>query len=1302
MKMSQRFLRVVLLLSLYTLITQSMLAIPAFPGAEGGGANSTGGRGGSIYEVTNLNDSGAGSFRYGLENAAGARTIIFKVGGIIQLNSSISVSNKSCITIAGQTAPGGGITIGGENITQSMLYFTNTNNIIIRYVRFRKGGSVVASQVGDCVSIGSGCYNIIVDHCSISWSADENMEVWSGNNASYNVTMQWCISSEGKTPHSCGFLAGSDVNAEGITNISIHHNLFAHNNNRNPELKVKSGDIINNIVYNWGWWATGLGGGINVDIIGNLYKCGPSSGGRREVLYKPQDGTQATGTAGNPSIYFSGNIGPHNNDPDEVAWNLMLEMTALDTWGYPLVNGVPTLTNAPSACQSLTRRNTVQQPITINSATDLESLMLNAQGVGASRGLDEYGNWVIARDEIDARVINEYFTTGGCLSEEFSFPCLNGCVAYTDSDHDGMPDAWENLYGLDPANSSDRNADYNGDGYSNLEEFINGADPVRVLQFSLNESSGTQACDASGNFTANLCNGLSFTNDSVAGIAGTALEFDGINDFTVVYPCPSYSGDFTWAAWIKFSDPLQGFGIISTSPSVGNIRARVDIGPDGKLKYGLYDSSWAEKNGVGDNLADGKWHHVAVTFDRDGCAKAYVDGMLKDDTLYIAAKAGVVVGTHYIGYESWGTTKHFNGAIDDVKEYSRVLTAEQIEKIAKNVPAHFSLDESSGTQACDASGNFTANLCNGLSFTTDSVAGVAGTALEFDGINDFTVVYPCPIYSGDFTWAAWIKFSDPLQGFGIISTSPSAGNIRARVDIGVDGKLKYGLYDSSWAEKTGVGNDLSDGEWHHVAVTFDRDGCAKSYVDGVLKDDTLSIAAKTGVVAGTHYIGYESWGTTKHFNGAIDDVKEYNRVLTADEIDALSQKLPIHFPLNESSGSLACDASGNFTASLNNGLSFTTDSVAGVAGTALEFDGSDDFTVVSPCPVYSDDFTWAAWIRFSDPFQGFGIISTSPSFDNIGARIIVGADGKLQYGLYNGSWAENNGVGNDLSDGEWHHVAVTFDRDGCAKAYVDGILKDDTLVIAAKSGTVVGTHYIGYESWGGSKYFNGVIDEVREYKRVLTLAEIERLAKNVPIHFSFNETSGSQAYDSSGNFIASLNNGLSFTTDSVTGGAGTALEFDGSDDFTVVSPCPVYSDDFTWAAWIKFSDPLQGFGIISTSPSSGNIRARIIIGADGKLQYGLYNSSWAEKNGVGNNLADGVWHHVAVTFDRDGCAKAYVDGVLKDDTLSIAAKNGTVVGTHYIGYESWSVSKRFNGIIDEVMEYKRVLTADEIYHLVNQ
>ena len=470
----------VMLLFLFIFIS-AQYAQPAFPGAEGGGSVSVGGRGGKVIEVTNLNDSGPGSLREAIETF-GRRTIVFKVGGTINLKSVIAVRN-SYMTIAGQTAPGDGILLrSSPGMKESPIVLVNVTDIIIRYIRVRPG-PYANKQAGDAVTVYKSASNVIIDHCSLTWATDENTEVWVKDRPGKNFTWQWNIISEGIGSHSCGFNSGSNYRGvpDRMTDISLHHNLFSHNGKRSPLIKVKTADVINNIIYGWKYYPTQLSGGVTVDIIGNKYVTQPGvvSGERKEIIWKPYDSLSnvpATGPACAPSIYFVQNIGPNNNNPDADAWNQMMEMTALKHWGYP--DGGQT--GIPRKYKRNKRRPT-DYPITINNVLDLDSVLLASNGVGATMRLDEYGNFIPNRDTVDKRILNEYRTgTGKIITDNYVlslYPKMENGIPYIDKDHDGMADAWEIKYGLDPTNPNDRNeTNHSSEGYTNLELFLNGSD----------------------------------------------------------------------------------------------------------------------------------------------------------------------------------------------------------------------------------------------------------------------------------------------------------------------------------------------------------------------------------------------------------------------------------------------------------------------------------------------------------------------------------------------------------------------------------------------------------------------------------------------------------------------------------------------------------------------------------------------------------------------------------------------------------------------------------------------------------
>jgi len=404
------------------------LAIPAFPGAEGFGADTRGGRGGRAIEVTNLNDSGPGSLRAACE-AEGPRIVVFRVGGTIRLRSHLQIT-KPYIMIAGQTAPGGGILLRDAGLV------IRTHDVVVRYLRVRVGESRVESAGSqDCLHLGKGkrtfgIHRIVVDHCSFSWGIDENTSAYGRVR---DFTIQWCIISEGlrnslhhKGPHSMGLLLGRDSR-----NCSIHHNLFAHNNARNPRLGAGRRDIVNNVIHNWGSHAAGFSEKPEVNFVGNYYKPGPNTGTGRPMISGQDIGT----------LYLRDNVYPGDH---ESQWDLVQSgagATAAETSFY-----------APA--------------VTTYAAE---------QAYG--KVLDEAGCWYPMRDTVDERIIRDIRQGTGRIIDNpkqvGSFPDIAKGTPPPDGDHDGMPDAWEIEHGLNPRDGSDGDGDRDGDGYTNIEEYIN-------------------------------------------------------------------------------------------------------------------------------------------------------------------------------------------------------------------------------------------------------------------------------------------------------------------------------------------------------------------------------------------------------------------------------------------------------------------------------------------------------------------------------------------------------------------------------------------------------------------------------------------------------------------------------------------------------------------------------------------------------------------------------------------------------------------------------------------------------------
>ena len=254
----KRFLFLAIVLFLSLLFSASLVhAVPAFPGAEGFGANAVGGRGGRVIEVTNLNDSGSGSLRAALETS-GPRIVVFRVAGNIVLTSAIDIRDPY-VTIAGQTAPGDGITLRNVPSNLKSPLIVRTHDVVVRYIRSRPGkpgpGTGGSDNLGAIKIFNdqpNQSYNVIVDHCSLSWGTDEMLSTFY---KTYDVSLQWNIVSEGLDCETDSFKCrsyGILVGESGGHSVSVHHNLVAHVVQRAPRMRIDGVvDVVNNVVYNW-------------------------------------------------------------------------------------------------------------------------------------------------------------------------------------------------------------------------------------------------------------------------------------------------------------------------------------------------------------------------------------------------------------------------------------------------------------------------------------------------------------------------------------------------------------------------------------------------------------------------------------------------------------------------------------------------------------------------------------------------------------------------------------------------------------------------------------------------------------------------------------------------------------------------------------------------------------------------------------------------------------------------------------------------------------------------------------------
>lgn len=435
-----------LLISIHCACADDLTQI-AFPGAEGFGRFAKGGRGGDVYHVTNLDDSGPGSLRDGVRSAKGPRTIVFDVSGIIELKSPLSI-NQSYLTLAGQTAPGEGICL--KDYTFQVV---KASHIIVRYMRFRLGDQNKPDKSGIDGILTNDVDHVIFDHITSTWGIDGNHDLRRGG----NFTLQWSIYAEAlnRSLHEKGSHAMLASFRDLTGNISIHHNLFASSRDRHPTLagspRTKPdaiADFRNNVIYNV-TGATNLGN-CRINVIGNSYRPGPNTPDGNHPLATKSE------VKGALKVFLQGNVF-ENTQFNENNW-LAVDVDRWNTKNYLPIKLDEIKVDSEFDVGSA-------KPISETAAISYDRVLKSA---GAS----------FVRDAVDQRIVDGVIQRTNRLidsqSEVGGWSQLKSLPAPKDTDQDGMPDAWESANGLNPNDPEDRNGDRNKDGYTNLEEYLNG------------------------------------------------------------------------------------------------------------------------------------------------------------------------------------------------------------------------------------------------------------------------------------------------------------------------------------------------------------------------------------------------------------------------------------------------------------------------------------------------------------------------------------------------------------------------------------------------------------------------------------------------------------------------------------------------------------------------------------------------------------------------------------------------------------------------------------------------------------
>jgi hypothetical protein len=842
-----------------------------------------------------------------------------------------------------------------------------------------------------------------------------------------------------------------------------------------------------------------------------------------------------------------------------------------------------------------------------------------------------------------------------------------------------------------------------------------------ALHWPFDENTGTTVQDFSDfDYTGTLRN---MTDTAwVGGRTGGALLFDGVNDYVEIVGYRGISGNQprTVSAWIKTTTAGE---IVTWGQAAAGEKWILRVQDDGATPGTIRLEVGGGYVAGATDIMDGLWHHVAAVLEQGFSdilhVKLYVDGRLETiadssgpQPINTASNADVKIGV-FIGVNH---NRYFNGMIDEPRIWNFALNSVQIGQAMFGIPlsgtedSHWAFDEGSGSVAGDRFGNDRTGTLTQMD-PNSWTAGLAGMALEFDGIDDFVQITGYTGVSGNQprTVAAWIRTT--TTGEIVTWGRPAPGEkwvFRVQDDDGVAGAIRAEVGGGYVVGST----DVRDGLWHHVAAVLGQGANyvedVALYVDGRRETITASNGPQWVNTASDADVKIGIFiGSNRYFSGMIDDVRIYSYGLTEQDVSNLAYMLGIQrlrYGFDDYyTGLVSPDAMEGPNASPRN--MDQAAQVDGIIGDALQFDGVDDYLEIVGYKgiTGSSPRTVTAWIKttttgeivtWGNPAQGEKWVfrvqddhgAAGAIRAEVGAGYVVGAT--------------------DVRDDAWHHVAAVLEP-GLSdiqevKLYVDGLLETQSAFAGPQPINTTGATSVKIGIFLGSdRYFTGLVDDVRIYDVGLDSNQIRQAMFNVPLtssedsHWRFNEASGLVT----ANAVASDRTGALTGMESqswVEGVSGSALQFDGVDDYVEITDYQGISGvaPRSVSAWLKTSAAGE---IISWGSAAPGLKWLFRVEEAGALRLEVGAGAIVGST----DLRDGNWHHVAAVSENDGTPnideiKLYVDGIEEDYMSVLNQVIDTAVNANVKIGAFHPVPRYFEGLLDEVRIFSYALTEADV------